>query len=221
MKPVDEPKSAFRTHEGHYEFMVMAFGLTNSPITFQSLMNDVFKPYLRKFVLVFFDDILVYSPSQETHKQHLSTVLQTLAHHHLFANLQKCNFGKAESSYLGHIISAARVGVDQDKIQAMTSWPLPQYLKELRGFLGLTGYYWMFVVGYAKIASPLTQLLKKTTSIGPKKPPLPLKSKTSHEPMTTIPILALPDFSKTFTWKTDARSYGLGAVLSKENHPIA
>lgn len=119
MKAGDEPKTAFRTHQGHYEFMVMPFGLTNAPSTFQALMNQVFKPYLRKFILVFFDDILIYSPTLDLHKTHLALALQTLKHYQLFANLQKSEFGCAELAYLGHIISAAGVSVDQEKIKAM------------------------------------------------------------------------------------------------------
>ena len=161
MKEEDISKIALKTHDGHYKFLVMPFGLTNAPSTFQSLMNDVFRPYLRRFTLVFFDDILVFSPTLELHLQHLRSVLELLQQHQLYAKKSKCAFGCSKVEYLRHIISGQGVSIDPRKIAAMEAWLIPTSLKALKGFLGLTGYYRKFIKNYRQIATPLTALLRK------------------------------------------------------------
>lgn len=215
----DIPKTAFRTHEGHYEFLVMPFGLTNAPATFQSLKNDLFRPHLRKFVLVFFDDILVFFKTWEEHLEHLQTVLTILSNSQLFAKMSKCRFGVTEVEYLGHVISNNGVAVDPSKIQAVLEWPTPTSVRGVRGFLGLAGYYRKFIKHFGGIAAPLNKLLTKEGfhwTEEAEKSFLQLK-----EALTTPPVLSLPDFSQRFVIECDASGYGIGVVLSQNQRPIA
>jgi hypothetical protein len=142
MREEDEEKTAFKTHHGHFHFRVMSFGLTNAPATFQCLMNQIFAEHTHKFLIVFLDDILVYSFSLQEHQQHLRLVFELLRQHQLFAKLTKCSFSQRKIEYLGHIISEAGVATDSSKTQAMQNWPVPTSATELRVFfLGLTDYY--------------------------------------------------------------------------------
>ena len=154
MRPDDIAKTAFRTHNGLYEFLVMPFGLCNAPATFQALMNDVLCPFLRRFVLVFFDDILIYSSSWVDHLRHLRAMLTVLQQHQLFIKRSKCAFGASSIAYLGHVISDAGVAMDPAKVQAVADWPQPRSARAVRGFLGLAGYYRKFIHDYGAIAAP-------------------------------------------------------------------
>lgn len=219
VSPDDRHKTAFRTHQGHYEWLLMPFGLTNAPTTFQALMNSVFQPLLRKYVLFFFDDILVYSADWASHLQHLAHVLKILAEHRLYAKLSKYSFGQQRIDYLGHIVSTSGVEMDPEKVASIMKWPIPKSLKLLRGFLGLTGYYRRFIRNYSIIAGPLTDLLKKDAFDWSEKAKLAFNQ--LKECVTSAPVLALPDFTKTFFVDTDASGIGIGVVLSQDKHPIA
>ncbi|KAJ0567702.1 putative nucleotidyltransferase, Ribonuclease H [Helianthus annuus] len=212
-------KTAFRTYEGHFEFLVMPFGLTNAPTTFKSLMNDTFKQFLRKSVLVFFDDILVYRNSLEQHLVHVNEVLSVLRANKIFARLYKCAFGGCGVEYLGHIISEKGVSTDPKKIEAVKKWPLPTDVKQLRGFLGLSGYYIRFIKSYGILAKPLTSLLKKDNFNWTEEATTTFEN--LKEAVCSPPILALPNFNKPFVLETDASVLGIGAVLMQDNHPLA
>jgi hypothetical protein len=159
--PEDVPKSAFSTRYGLYEYLVMLFGLTNAPAHFMYLMNSIFMPELDKFVVVFIDDILIYSKSEEEHAQHLWVILQRLWDHQLYAKFSKCAFWLKEVSFLGYVISAGGIAIDPSKVQEVLDWKSRKSVTQIRSFLGLAGYYRRFIPSFFKIAKPMTQLLEK------------------------------------------------------------
>ncbi|CAM8924213.1 unnamed protein product [Rhodiola kirilowii] len=218
MATQDVYKTAFKTHSGHYEYLVMPFGLTNAPCTFQGLMNHLFRNVARKFLLVFFDDILVYSPSWSVHLQHLESVFIILRQHQLYLKKSKCTFGANRIEYLGHIICAEGVSTDPNKIQAVKDWPVPRNQQHLRSFLGLANYYRRFIKNYSVIAGPLTNLLRKDGFSWDSSADHAFNSLKSA--LSSSPVLALPDFDKPFIVETDASSTGIGAVLMQDHHPI-
>ncbi|GJS16087.1 putative reverse transcriptase domain-containing protein [Tanacetum coccineum] len=161
VKEQDVPKTAFHTRYGHYEFLVMPFGLTNAPVVFMDLMNRVFHEYLDRFVIVFIDDILVYSKTREEHEDHLRIVLEILRQKKLYAKFLKCDFWLGQVAFLAHIVSADGINMDLAKVEAITKWPRPSTVIEVRSFLGLAGYYRRFVEGFSLLALPLTKLMGK------------------------------------------------------------
>lgn len=215
----DIPKTAFKTHMGHYEFLVMRVGFTNAPSTFQYLMNHIFQQHLKKFVLVFFDDILIYCKSLQEHLNHLHIVFDIMVQQHLLAKQSKCVFGISKVEYLGHFIFCEDVSTDPRKIQDVQHWPTPGNLKQLRGFLGLAGYYRKCIKGYGVLSRPLTDLLKKDNFIWSDNTAQAFNN--LKVALTSAPVLALPNYSTPFVVETDASGIGIGAILMQNGHPIA
>jgi hypothetical protein len=216
----DIPKTAFSTRYGLYDFLVMSFGLTNAPAYFMYLMNSVFMPELDKFVVIFIDDILVYSKNEDEHTKHLHTVLQRLRDHQLYAKLSKCDFWLREIKFLGHTISQDGISVDPEKVQEVMDWKPPTTVQQIQSFLGLAGYYRRFIPDFSRIAKPMTELLKKGVKYNWSQK-CEDAFHTLRQHLTTAPVLAQPDNTKPFEVYCDAFGTGLGCVLMQDNRVIA
>ncbi|KAM0018968.1 putative nucleotidyltransferase, Ribonuclease H [Helianthus debilis subsp. tardiflorus] len=216
----DVTKTAFRTRYGHYEFLVMPFGLTNAPAVFMDLMNRVCKPYLDKFVIVFIDDILIYSKGQEEHEQHLRLILELLRKEQLYAKFSKCDFWLREVHFLGHVVNKDGIHVDPSKVDSIKNWPAPRTPKEIRQFLGLAGYYRRFIKDFSKIAQPLTLLTQKGVVYhwGNAQE---LAFQHLKDRLCSAPILSLPEGTDDFVVYCDASIQGLGCVLMQRDKVIA
>ncbi|GJU82254.1 putative reverse transcriptase domain-containing protein [Tanacetum coccineum] len=216
----DISKTAFRTRYGHYEFQVMPFGLTNAPAVFMDLMNRVCKPYLDRFVIVFIDDILIYSKSRKEHEGHLKLILNLLKKEELYAKFSKCEFWLSKVQFLGHVIDSEGIHVDPAKIEAIKDWASPKTPTEIRQFLGLAGYYRRFIEGFSKIARPMTKLTQKSMKFewGEK---AEAAFQLLKQKLCSAPILALPEGSENFVVYCDASHKGLGAVLMQREKVIA
>ncbi|WVZ98524.1 hypothetical protein U9M48_043954 [Paspalum notatum var. saurae] len=214
------PKTAFSTRYGLYEYLVMSFGLTNAPAFFMYLMNSVFMNELDKFVVVFIDDILVYSKNEKEHEEHLRIVLSRLREHKLYAKFSKCAFWLKEVAFLGHILSAKGVAVDPSKVEDVLNWKQPQTVTEIRSFLGLAGYYRRFIKDFSKIAKPMTALTQKNAKFA-WSPKCEEAFGTLKKLLTSAPVLAQPDITKPFDVYCDASGSGLGCVLMQEGRVIA
>ncbi|KAK1648955.1 hypothetical protein QYE76_066760 [Lolium multiflorum] len=220
MKEGDEWKTAFKTKFGLYEWLVMPFGLTNAPSTFMRLMNHVLREFIGKFVVVYFDDILIYSRNESDHTIHIRHVLQVLRDNQLYGNLEKCTFCKDKVIFLGYVVSQHGVEVDESKIEAIQNWPTPMNVSQVRSFHGLAGFYRRFVPNFSTIAAPLNDLTKKGVVFE-------WGAAQDHafdelkRLLTSAPLLALPDFNKQFEIECDASGIGIGGVLMQEGRPIA
>lgn len=220
MKEGDEWKTAFKTKYGLYEWLVMPFGLTNAPSTFMRLMNHVLRPFIGRFVVVYFDDILIYSKSLNEHIEHLRSVLSVLKKERLFANLKKCSFCTNQIVFLGYVVSARGIEVDEEKVKAIKEWPTPKNVSEVRSFHGLASFYRRFVKDFSTLAAPLTEIVKKNVGFkwGNEQERV---FNLIKEKLSSAPLLALPDFTKTFEIECDASGIGVGAVLMQGGRPIA
>ncbi|GJY44728.1 putative reverse transcriptase domain-containing protein [Tanacetum coccineum] len=216
----DIPKTAFRTRYGHYEFQVMPFGLTNAPAVFMDLMNRVCKPYLDKFVIVFIDDILIYSKDEREHEEHLKAILELLKKEKLYAKFSKCEFWIPKVQFLGHVIDSRGIHVDPAKIESIKDWASPKTPTEIRQFLGLAGYYRRFIEGFSKIAKSMTKLTQKGIKFdwGEKEENA---FQLIKQKLCSALILALPEGSEDFVVYCDASHKGLGAVLMQREKVIA
>jgi hypothetical protein len=220
IRPSDIPKTTFSTRYGLYEFTVMSFGLTNEPAYFMDLMNKVLLEYLDSFVVVFIDDILIYSKSESDHEEHLRLVLQKLWDNQLYTKCSKCEFWISEVPFLGHIISNGGISVDPTKVKEIMAWSVPTTITEIRSFLGLAGYYRRFIEGFSKIAKPMTSLLEKGREYKWDE-----KYQYSFDQLKkrlmSPPVLVMPDLQKGFAIYYDACGQDLGCVLMQEGHVIA
>jgi hypothetical protein len=216
----DIPKMAFSTRYGLYEFTIMSFGLTYAPTYFMNLMNKVFMDYLNKLVVVFIDNILIYSKNDGEYKEHLWLVLQKLRANQLYAKFSKCEFWLDEVPFLGHIISNEGISVDPAKVREIVGWKIPTSVTEIQSFLGLTGYYRRFIEGFSKIAKPMTSLLEKGKEFKWTHACQESFNQLKFKLMSPL-VLVMPDLQKGFDIYCDACRLSLGCVLMQEGHVIA
>nr|GEX98013.1 putative reverse transcriptase domain-containing protein [Tanacetum cinerariifolium] len=214
------PKTAFRTRYGHYEFQVMPFGLTNAPAVFMNLMNHECKPHLDKFLIVFIDDILIYSKNKEEHEEHLKLILELLKKDELYAKFSKCDFWIPKVQFLGHVIDSQGIHMDLGKIESINDWASPKTPTEIRQFLGLAGYYQRFIEGFSKITKSMTKLTQKGVKFGWSEKEEAVVQLIKQK-LCSAPILALPVGSEDFVVYCDASHKGVGAVLMQREKVIA
>jgi len=220
----DVHKTAFQCRYGHYEYLVMPFGLCNAPATFQGLMNKVMEPLIDKCVSPYMDDLLVYSPNIDQHVKDLRQVLELLRKNKLYANPSKCVFAKDSVEYLGHVVTDKGISVDPAKIRKIQEWPIPQSTSQVRSFLGLAGFYQKFVEGFSRIAAPLYDVTGSQAKFEWGEPQQKAFDELKRA-LTSAPVLRSPDPDLPYLLHTDASDAAIGAVLSQDDgdgpRPIA
>jgi hypothetical protein len=218
MKKGDEWKITFKTKHGLYEWLVMPFGLTNAPSTFMRLMNHVLRAFICKFVVVYFDDILIYRNLTE-HLDHLCNVLSVLHSEKLYANLKKYAFCMEKIVFLDYVVTAQGIEMDEEKVKAIRDWPTPKSVSEVRSFHGLASFYRCFVKAFSTIVAPLNEVVKKSVGFkwGEEQE---LAFVLLKEKLCSAPVLALPDFTKAFEIECDASGMRISAVLMQDRRPI-
>ena len=225
IKEGDEWKAAFRTREGHFEPTVMTFGLTNAPATFQHMMNDIFKDLIGVYVIIYLDDLLIFSENEADHEEHVKEVLRRLREHDLFCKPEKCKFRQTEVEYLGLRVSQGQIAMDPAKVKAVLEWPVPRKVKDIQAFIGFANFYRRFIQDFSRVTRPLTALVKKgvpwSWGVAQQSAFDELKAR-----FTSAPVLAMPDLSQPFVLECDASDFATGAVLSQTGrdgllHPVA
>jgi hypothetical protein len=220
VRECDIPKTAFVSRYGLYKFTVMSFGLTNAPAYFMYMMNKVYMEYLDKFIVVFINDILVYSRNEEEHEGHLRLVLQKLRDHKLYAKLSKCKIWLKQVAFLGHIVSKGGISVDPSKVQDVLSWKAPTSVSDIQSFLGLAGYYQRYIEGFSKISKPMTELLENDKQFK-WTPTCESSFQELKKQLTTAPVLVMLDMEKSFSIYCDASGQGLRCVLMQNGCVVA
>lgn len=220
VKPEDRKKTAFSTPLGHFEYVRMPFGLKNAPSTFQRLMNSILREFINKICVVYMDDILVFSTSLEEHISNLKIIFGTLKKSGLKLQIDKCNFLNKETEYLGHILTPQGVKPNPEKITVIQNLKLPTTQKQIKSFLGITGFYRKFIKDYAKIALPILKYSKKNTKVNAHDPNYIASFEKLKSLITDYPILKYPNFNRRFKLITDASNFALGAVLTQDGHPV-
>lgn len=219
LRPGDEWKTAFKTREGLYEWLVMPFGLSNAPSTFVRVMNQLLRPFIGKFVVVYFDDILIYSSSFNEHIIHVKQVLTLLRKDSFYADSKKCVFMTPKVLFLGYVVSGEGIQVDESKVAAVQEWPTPTTITEVRSFHGLASFYRRFIPQFSSIMAPLTDCMKGKSFVWTEEAESAFQ--LIKEKLTTAPILVLPNFSQVFELHTDASKVAIGGVLSQGGRPVA
>nr|KAJ0209857.1 hypothetical protein LSAT_V11C400214890 [Lactuca sativa] len=219
VRPGDEWKTAFKTREGLYKWLVMPFGLSNAPSTLMRVMNQLFRPFIGKFVVVYFDDMLTFSDTFGEHVNHVRQVLTVLRRDSLYVAMKKCVFIVPKFLFLGYVVSGEGIQVDESKVAAVRQWPSPTTITEVRSFHGLASFYRRFIPNFSSIMAPVTDCMKGKTFTWTETTESAFQ--LVKEKPTTSPILVLPEFSRVFELHTDASKVGIGAVLSQGRRPVA